>query len=94
MEILKAQAFDERTVALAEETEAHSDDEFDQQDSQTHEQLYHVTVKEGRSKKVKDFFRMLDQQRQRANKRKRRYLRLAVTVYFFPHLLTNFLFSE
>jgi 16S rRNA U516 pseudouridylate synthase RsuA-like enzyme len=75
--MLKAQAFEKTTVALAEETEAHSDDEF------VEDEVYHITVKEGRSKKVKAFFRMLDQQRQRANKRRRRQ-RLAVTVFFFP----------
>jgi rubrerythrin len=91
---MKAQAFDEKTVALAQETEAHSDDELDQPDNQSREQVYHITVKEGRSNKVKVFFRMLDQQRQRANKRKKRYQRLTVTVYFFSHLLNNFLFSE
>lgn len=93
MEILKGQAFDENTVALAEETEAHSDDEFDQQDNQTREQVYHITVKEGRSDKVKVFFRMLDEQRQRANKRKRRHQRLAMTVYlFFPFTNQFFVF--
>lgn len=81
--MLKAQAFNEKAVALAEENEAHSDDEFDQEDNETREQVYHITVKEGRSKKVQDFFRMLDVQRQHANKRKRKYQRLSVTVCFF-----------
>lgn len=84
MDLLKAQAFNPVTVSLAEENEAHSDDEFDQEDGQTREQVYHITVKEGRSKKVETFFRMLDVQRQRANKRKRKHQRLSVTVSFFP----------
>ena len=83
MDLLKAQAFNAVTVSLAEENDAHSDDEFDQEDNQTREQVYHITEKEGRSKKVKIFFRMLDVQRQRANKRKRKYQRLSVTVSSF-----------
>jgi rubrerythrin len=75
VQVLKDQAFSEITLALAEETEAHSDDELMQED----EQVYHVMVKEGRSKKVKTFFRMLDEQRRHANRRKKNYLQSAVT---------------
>ena len=95
MNMLKAQAFNEIAVSLAEENEAHSDDEFDQEDNQTREQVYHITLKEGRSKKVKDFFRMIDVQRQHANRRKQKHQRfLAMTVCFFFHSLTLFLVLE
>ncbi|EDR04503.1 uncharacterized protein LACBIDRAFT_330689 [Laccaria bicolor S238N-H82] len=59
--ILKAQGFNERTVDLADEAEAHSDDELAEGDSGS-QLTYHIKVKDGCSIKVKSFFWMLDSQ--------------------------------
>ena len=65
--ILKAQGFNEQTVDLADKAEAHSDDEVAEGDSGS-ELTYHIKIKDGRSMKVKSFFRMLDSQHRRLDR--------------------------
>lgn len=74
VDVLKAQGFNSRVIALANETEAHSDDELE--DSDGDGPVYHIKEKEGRSEKVKAFFRMADKQRQRMARAKRRHTKL------------------
>lgn len=74
LDVLKAQGFGKRVIALANETEAHSDDELE--DDTSGKVIYHIKEKEGRASKVKNFFRMADQQRQRMARAKRRYNKL------------------
>lgn len=69
--MLKAQGFNTRVIALAGETEAHSDDEF--ADDGNAEAKYHIKEKEGRSPKVKNFFRMADLQRRRMVRAKKNH---------------------
>jgi hypothetical protein len=54
-------------MALANENEAHSDDELAEGDTDS---VYHIKEKEGRATGVTAFFRMADKQRQRMNKSK------------------------
>jgi hypothetical protein len=63
-------------IRLASETEAHSDDEqaaLPAQASDTGEIIYHIKEKEGRSDKVKNFFRLADDVRRRMAKGKRKH---------------------
>ncbi|KAF9455477.1 hypothetical protein BDZ94DRAFT_1366458 [Collybia nuda] len=54
--VLKAQGFNKRVVSLALENEAHSDDELGDVNNDT---VYFIKEKEGRSTKIKNFFRMV-----------------------------------
>ncbi|KAI4518097.1 hypothetical protein K525DRAFT_209390 [Schizophyllum commune Loenen D] len=60
MEVLIAQSFDTTVLSLANETEAHSDDEC-LSDNEDGTEIYRIRNKEPRSTKVKTFLRMLDQ---------------------------------
>ncbi|KAF9471291.1 hypothetical protein BDN70DRAFT_977169, partial [Pholiota conissans] len=66
VDILKAQGFNDRVIALAQETEAHSDDESDDEG-----ETYTITRKEGRSEKVTNLFRMCDEMHRRIVKTQR-----------------------
>ena len=66
-----AQSFDTTVLSLANETEAHSDDEC-LSDNEDGTEIYRIRNKEPRSTKVKTFLRMLDQQYERMVKNKGR----------------------
>lgn len=72
MTVIKAQGFNKLVVALAHETEAHSDDELT---DSAEVPVYHIKEKAGRSQKVTKFFRMADVQRQRMAQSKSRHYR-------------------
>ena len=67
------------------ENEAHSDNELFEggQDDASEAVIYHITEKEGRSMKFKKFYQILDSQRQRLAKGKRRLHKLSFSFLHF-----------
>ncbi|GLB39666.1 hypothetical protein LshimejAT787_0701760 [Lyophyllum shimeji] len=75
IDVLKAYGFNKQVLALASETEAHSDDDLPEGTEESAEAVYQIAEKEGRSEKVKKFFRMADEQRRRMAMRRNRHCR-------------------
>lgn len=74
MKALTAEGFNQNVASLAQECEAHSDDEQGEAEDiligannqpGVPESVFYVKTKEGRSEKVKDFFRRLDEKERR-----------------------------
>jgi hypothetical protein len=61
--LLEAMGFNERVISLASENEAHSEDEFVVDATNSRGVVYHIKEKEGRSTKAKKFYRLLDLKR-------------------------------
>ncbi|RDB18252.1 hypothetical protein Hypma_000603 [Hypsizygus marmoreus] len=77
LKVLMAQGFNKRVIALADETEVHSDDELAEGvTTDSGEAVYHIKEKEGRSTKVMNFFRMADVRRRRMDQSKRKQYKL------------------
>jgi len=76
--------FNNRVLSLVHKTEAHSDDELPEGISNSTDTAYFIKEKEGRSTKVKDFYRMLDKQHKRMAKGKKNSYKLANSFKFSP----------
>ena len=85
-EHLKDQGFNEHVLALAEENEAHSDDELAPpvgSNTTPGEPIYHIKQKDGRAQKVTNFFQTIDVQRRLKARRRGRHQKFAIMLLFF-----------
>jgi hypothetical protein len=71
--VLKAHGFNSQVVALAEEKEAHSNDELVEGNADSAEAIYHIKEKESWAMKTTAFFMMVDKQHRQKLKPQVRY---------------------